>query len=204
MDIQLTALFYLFLRLAPFVLVSFFTLSSIFNSDFKGIVYLLGLLASIFVVTAMESTYILPKSLFIPPGDRDFTCGFLDISKDTKITNLPIGSGIINYTIGYLFFIIIKYGYAKSNIPTIVFLSVLTLMDMIWQINHNCFNSVGLIIAMVLFLALGVLWSFLIDYLKLVDLQYFNGVSGKESCSRPKKSTFKCNVYKNGKLITTT
>ena len=36
MEINFTTLFYLFLRLAPFVLVCFFSLLSIFNFDLKG------------------------------------------------------------------------------------------------------------------------------------------------------------------------
>ena len=203
MDIKLTALFYLFLRLAPFILVSFFALSSVFNSDFKGIVYLIGLLVSLFIATLLEGS-IFSKDYFAAPPNRDFSCDFLDVTRNSRITNLPVGSGIITYTLGYLLFIIIKYNYTKSNIPTILFLSLLAIADLIWQVNHTCYNPFAILITMVMFAGLGVLWSFLIDRFKLVELQYFNGVSGKESCSRPKKSTFRCNVYKNGKLITTT
>jgi hypothetical protein len=203
MDIQLTALFYLFLRLAPFILVSFFALSSVFNSDFKGIVYLIGLLLSLLVATALESS-LFSKDYFSAPSDRDFTCNFLDVTKNSRITNLPVGSGIITYTLGYLLFIIIKYNYVQSNIPTVAFLSLLAASDLLWQVNHSCYKPFAVIITMVMFAGLGVLWSYLIDTFKLVELQYFNGVSGKETCSRPQKSTFRCNVYKNGKLITTT
>ena len=48
MDINLATFVFLFLRLSPFILICFFTLSSIFNSDLRGIVYLFGLLWAIF------------------------------------------------------------------------------------------------------------------------------------------------------------
>ena len=42
MDLNVIGFGYLFLRLAPFVLASFFILASIFNQDFKGFIYLVG------------------------------------------------------------------------------------------------------------------------------------------------------------------
>ena len=47
MEFNIVAFAYLFLRLAPFILICFFTLSSIFNQDFKGLIYLLGILFSV-------------------------------------------------------------------------------------------------------------------------------------------------------------
>ena len=78
MDINFFALTYLFLRLAPFILVSFFSISSIFNQDFKGIVYLITLLASTFIVLLCES--FIPASFLLPPNDKDLTCDFLNIN----------------------------------------------------------------------------------------------------------------------------
>ena len=49
MEINFTTLFYLFLRLAPFVLVCFFSLLSIFNFDLKGIVYLVGVIFTMLI-----------------------------------------------------------------------------------------------------------------------------------------------------------
>ena len=50
MNIDLIKIVYLFFRLAPIIIVSYFTLSSIFNNDLKGIVYLAGLLLTCMIV----------------------------------------------------------------------------------------------------------------------------------------------------------
>ena len=65
MDIQLTALFYLFLRLAPFILVSYFTLSSVFHTDLKGFVYLIGLLITTIIMSLEQGKMILHCVLII-------------------------------------------------------------------------------------------------------------------------------------------
>jgi len=43
---DLFGLFYLFFRLSPFIIASFFSLVSLFNSDLKGFIYLVGLIFS--------------------------------------------------------------------------------------------------------------------------------------------------------------
>jgi hypothetical protein len=47
MDLNIATFGYMFLLICPFILVCFFTLSSIFSNDVKGIVYLIGLLAAV-------------------------------------------------------------------------------------------------------------------------------------------------------------
>jgi hypothetical protein len=195
MNINITALLYLFLRLAPFILVSFFSLSSIFNHDFKGIVYLLGLLVSNVVVLSIES--FMPVIFFTPPDAKDMTCDFLNISSgDSTMSNMPLGTGIIAYTLAYLLFVIIKYGYFFGNIGTIILLSTLLLSDFIWHIQHNCFRLNPILFTIFFFSVCGVGWAILIDGLKMTDLQYFTSPNGQEICSQPSRQSFTCRKKK--------
>jgi hypothetical protein len=50
MEVNLLSISYLFFRLAPFIIVCFFTMNSLFNQDLRGIVYLCGLLLLISTV----------------------------------------------------------------------------------------------------------------------------------------------------------
>jgi hypothetical protein len=50
MEVNLLSISYLFFRLAPFIIVCFFTLNSLFNQDLRGIIYLCGLLILIATV----------------------------------------------------------------------------------------------------------------------------------------------------------
>ena len=43
MDFNIINILYMFFRLAPFIIVSYFTLQSIFNQDLKGVIYLIGI-----------------------------------------------------------------------------------------------------------------------------------------------------------------
>jgi len=197
MDINFTALVYLFLRLAPFILVSFFSISSIFNYDFKGAVYLLGLLASSVIVLSLESIIsTISPGIFDAPSGRELTCDFLNITDNSPISKLPLGSGILSYTFSYLLYVIIRYEYVANNVPLIIFFSVLILSDFIWHITHSCYNQPTVLITILLFATCGVIFSFLLDKLKLVDLQYFTHVSGQEVCSRPSKQSFHCSIQK--------
>ena len=57
MDLNLATFSFLFLRLAPFILICFFTLSSIFNNDLRGIVYLFGLLIAVFTSFIISTNF---------------------------------------------------------------------------------------------------------------------------------------------------
>ena len=59
MDLNLVSIVYLFYRLAPFIIVCFFTLNSIINQDLRGLMYLCGLLILVFVIFLSNSSYAL-------------------------------------------------------------------------------------------------------------------------------------------------
>ena len=59
-QLNIVSLIYLFFRLAPFIIVSYFALQSLFNQDLKGVIYLVGLLIAS-VVTILVGN-ILPST----------------------------------------------------------------------------------------------------------------------------------------------
>ena len=59
MDLNLISIIYLFFRLAPFIIVCFFTLNSVINQDLRGLMYLCGLLLLLFFVFISPNTWIL-------------------------------------------------------------------------------------------------------------------------------------------------
>lgn len=197
MELNIISLSYLFLRLAPFVLVCFFSLSSIFNQDFKGLVYLVGLLFACFITIFLGSVMS-----FIPSidGDRPAICNIITMGQ-TEISVLPLGQAVFGYTFAYLLYTIIKYKYVTKNIPTLVFFPVIILFDILWNVKNSCYTIWQLGTSLLIAGMFGWLWSYIIDKTNSKYLQYFVGVNNKEVCSKPSASTFKCAVYKNGKLI---
>lgn len=196
MDINILTLTYLFLRLSPFVIVCFFSLASLFNQDFKGMIYLFGLIFACFITIMFGN--IIPLSSTTLPNE---ICNLITIGGNPAYSKLPLGQCILGYTFAYLMFIIVKYNYVLQNIPTVVFFPLIILIDIIWNLTNSCYQIPHLLLSLGIGGSIGILWAYILDNSKLTHLQYFNKVSGKEECSRPSKSTFKCNVYKNGQLI---
>ena len=186
-ELNLTNIFYTAYRLSPFILVSFFTLSSILNQDIKGIIYLAGLLIACFF------SVIVGKS---PVFDSDVTpptiCNTLNLTNGVPFSRLPLSMTIFTYTFGYLLYIIGLYGLAKDNITTIILFSLLIISEWTWNIFFTCNSHMRLIGAFLVGSIIGVSWSAIIASTKQVNLQYFNGISNKEVCSLNKNVKFRC------------
>jgi len=197
MKFNIIGLAYLFLRLAPFILVSFFTLSSFFNQDFKGIIYLAGLLIAI-------TFNILIGNGFGFTGNGHESkeiCSMIEIGEQQEFSKLPMSQCILGYTFFYLLYVIVKYNYVMYNLPTLIFFPVLIISDLLWNVNNSCYNMLSLGTALLIGIIFGSLWALVIDEFKLTSLQYFNNVAGNDVCKRPSNQSFKCDVYKNGKLL---
>jgi len=199
LDLNIISILYIAYRLAPFILVSFFTISSIFNQDFKGLVYLSGLLMTCFICIIIGNTF---RNFFensYDQGNDIFekttqVCNLMTLSKHGPLSNLPLSMAVFSYTFGYLLFIIVKYNLVNQNLPTIIIFPLIITTDFFWSLNNKCAKPVSVIVACIVAGLAGVGWSAFIDSTKLTDLQYFNGLSNKEVCSRPAKQSFKCVV----------
>jgi hypothetical protein len=199
MELNALTFGYLFLRLAPFILVCFFSLASIFNQDFKGLVYLVGLLLS-----CATSIMLNNFTKRLRPADyenRPEICNMITIGRMGEISALPLGQNIFGYTFCYLLWWIISNKNEAQNIPTLVFFPILILFDFIWNMRNSCYNFPQLLISLALGSSIGLLWAFIIESTNSNNLKYFSGTKHDEICSKPSKQTFRCNVYKNGQLI---
>jgi hypothetical protein len=196
MELNIVSFTYLFLRLAPFVLVSFFSLASIFNQDFKGLVYLVGLLVACFINIQLGSIIPLPES-----SDKSELCNMISINEGGDISKLPLGQAVFGYTYAYLLYTIIKYDYVKQNVTTILFFPILIIFDIVWHVKWSCYTLIQLVASLFFAGLFGAFWAFIVESMNNKNLQYFVGINNKEVCSAPTASTFKCGVYKNGQLI---
>jgi hypothetical protein len=73
---DLFGLLYLFFRLSPFIVASFFSLISIFNSDLKGFIYLVGLIFS--TAITMGTGNLIPFSFPSASSDAATTAATID------------------------------------------------------------------------------------------------------------------------------
>ena len=67
MDLNLINILYMFFRLAPFIIISYFTLQSVLNQDLKGIIYLVGLIVTSAIIVLIAG--FLPEEKGLTPSD---------------------------------------------------------------------------------------------------------------------------------------
>ena len=205
MDLNLISIGYLCFFLAPFILVCFFTLNSIFNQDFKGLVYLIGLIVSCFITILIDKSGI---NNYLPAfestsADIPGVCNSISIAGVTSISNLPLNQTIFGYTFAYLLYAILapNPNLVLQNLPTIIFFPILIVIDIYWKLSNGCSEFWHMVAALIIGGLAGWTWGAIIGSSN-TNLQYFAvAVHNTEICSAPSKQTFRCNVYKNGKMI---
>lgn len=202
-DLNLIVFGYLFLRLAPFIIACFFTLASVLNADYKGVIYLAGLILSTVIVIMASPIFAATEwEMFKSPSDIPAICKAFSIVEDTSI--LPQGQSMLAFTFAYLLYAIIKNSVVMMNLPTLIFFPVLIIFDFVWNARNSCYKFGQLFTSLTLGGILGVCWALVVSGGgKQMDSLYFTtGSPELVKCSKPNTSTFKCSVYKGGKLIT--
>jgi hypothetical protein len=78
-------------------------------------------------------------------------------------------------------------------------------LNSVFQYTKQCSDEVGIFMGIIIGLFIGTAWFWIWYAANRQDLLFFNElVSSNAICSRPSKQTFKCSVFKNGELLTTT
>jgi len=187
-------LFYMGFRLAPFILISFFALSSLFNSDLKGIIFLAMLLFNCFVTIIIGNMLPIEETANI-----NGVCKGIQLSNLGPLSqNLPLNINIFAFTFAYLAQIIQSNDLILTNIPTVVVFSILILYQWYWSTVNECASAMYSFISLSLGFGLGWLMSFVIAKMGIVELQYFNGLSSQELCKRSKNQRFVCKNRPSG------
>ncbi len=170
MEFNINTFMYLFIRLIPFIIVCFFSISSIFSNDVKGIVYLCGLLFTVgigFLVSSLLGMLqgILPDSIknLLKSNNETVNNAFAETDSEETIKKkelickllslgftsltIPIGELITGFTFIYLvatmrFTSTEDTNVVSNNIPTIVFFSLIMIIQVIFSNKYlsNYFN----------------------------------------------------------------
>jgi len=200
-DLTFSNVFQFFSAIAPFLLVFLMVMISIFNSDIKGLIYLLGIIIA-FVFTIMFQSIIRynPAALGKPVSTL---CKIFALPNPIGGYSSPsFNSVMIAFTFIYLF--IPMQDNNVVNYPLIICIFIIFVIDAFTRIKGNCTNGQGIILGAVFGLIIGAIWYNLLKITKNEQLLYYDEyVSDKVACSKPQKQTFKCAVYKNGELLKT-
>ena len=94
------------------------------------------------------------------------------------------------------------WGYSMSLADISAVLAILILFpllilgEILWNLSYTCFTPMTCIGTVIVAGCLGVLYSFIIDSIKVPRLQYIHMGSNREVCTRPTKQTFRCKYKK--------
>lgn len=189
----LLRVFYLFLRMSPFIIVCYFILLSIFNKDIKGVIYLAGLMfAAIIVKQAAD------LSLF-GADNKDLSktnikmCNLTSLGTNEQLfSKAPLGVMVLFFTFAYLLTAMISYSTTEinllsDNLLTILLFLVLIIAECRFQSNYNCFGTRYISYTGLISTILGIMWAMVVENNGFGALQYFNGASSAQTCKTSKK-----------------
>jgi hypothetical protein len=215
---------YLAFRLSPFIVVSFFALQSFLNWDMKGLIYLVGLLFSSFVTLLFSPIFERITKRAVDSADgtsADGTtptepaaeCHMITLGSDKALSSLPLSTGVFSYTFFYLLSLVLNTARNRGtvglnapdfsaanlsvamqeNIPMMILFPLLIIVDGIWNIRYNCSNMLAIFISLVISGGMGIAWAMIILKVNNPDLLFITGNSA-DTCSRPRRSLFRCKV----------
>jgi hypothetical protein len=200
-----TNVFKFFSLMTPFLLVFFLMVNSVINQDIKALIYILGTIVAstinIFIMNLIKSY----RSSDASPFCNVFSFPFMQSSvTGARYDNPSITSMFIAFTIAYICLPMSWNPPQSINFPFIIFLIMLLVIDVSVQHMLRCNKPLGTFLGIVLGFLFGTAWYVLIKSTGDVSksLLYYSDYTGNKTvCSRPQQQYFKCDVYKNGKLI---
>ena len=197
MAIQLnfTNMLELFSVLSPLLLGFFLVMSSLFNQNLKGLVYLAGILIAVII-----NIFLMNQIGSEKDKTAAFSCDFVNIPFMNRFNSPAPTSLFIAFTIAYLV-LPMKYN-NQMNYVILAALLCLLVLDGITKVNKRCTTVGGTLLGSLVGLVLGAIWYALFHVGGYDSLLYFDELqSNNVMCSRPSKQSFKCSVYKNGELV---
>lgn len=189
-----------FVQLSPVFIASFMLMNSMFSGDVKAFMWLFLSIVGIVIIFLLQLTSLFreePKRYVI--GDN---CADPLIPLFTNFPRLSVSTFFIVFTLVYLIQPMIMNN--DWNYYVIVgFLGILIMDTMVkFQMYPNCTKKGGILSGVVFGGLYSVLCYNIILAANANNLLYFNTVSSNNVyCSKPKKQTFKCYVYRNGNIV---
>ena len=177
MLLNIFTIVYFLIRLAPFIVVSYFTIQLLFTQDISGMFYLIGLII-VCIINIQLGNY--PVFRTMTNKNIPKYCKVLDLTTDGPLSDLPLGQTVLGYTMFFVLYIILKYGFVDQNVGFIVIMTLLVAGDLLWNITNMCADTGALLTALVIGSSFGVMWALIIDTTKKrtkIDLTRFNNIN---------------------------
>jgi len=183
---------YDFMQLAPIFIAVFMLMTSLFNKDFKGFIWLVGLVMSI-AITMFVYTSTQKESKACPLRINNIIPLF------SNYQNLSLSSFFIMFTLSYL--VLPMAANNNWNYYAVFGFLLLFGLDAYTRVSYFCISYLGIFLGSVIGILCGVVWYTILSGHGDAFIYYNTSSINNVYCSRPKKQQFKCNVYKNGEMI---
>jgi hypothetical protein len=171
---------YLFFRLAPFIILSFFAINFFYNYDTLILLYFLGIILASIITAFLSSYYTSLQNL----SSVNKYCSLFDFTTNGPISTLPLSILILSFTFFYLGYILLKYGLIHQNLPILIILPILIAGDITWHTSTGCGNIGASGMSLVLGTGLGIFWAYIVDSTSKKDLSKFIQLDRKkDSCT---------------------
>jgi hypothetical protein len=182
--IELTDLF----QMSPIFITTFMIMTSVFNGDIKAFLWILFILVGVGVIAiTMNSS----------PGCKN---ALLPLFANFKY--LSVSTFFIVFTMVYM--MAPMFNTNDWNYFVIVGFFSILIMDTITKFNYlpDCTTRLGILWGALVGTLYAILCYLMIHLSGGDKFLYFNTISSNNVyCSKAKKQTFKCYVYKNGEII---
>lgn len=183
-----------FLQMSPIFITAFMLMTSMFNGDVKGYVWLgcaiLGILFAIFLANTVFKS-------------KSNECSRAEpiIEVFSNYPGISVSTFFIVFTLTYLIWPMM---YNKDwNYYVIVGFLGMLVMDIFFKLR-NCTTKGGIVSGVFCGAFFSLVCCGIIKQAGGDKLLYYNTITSNNIyCSRPKKQQFKCYVYKNGEIIST-
>lgn len=195
MQLNLSNILKLISLVSPFLIIFFLVSASVFNQDIKGVIYIAGILITLFINVLLMNMIKSPVNI-----NRSTTCELFELPFGISSYDIPYSNSVIlAFTLAYLMLPMIE----QSNVNYMLFGFILFifLIDGYTKIIDLCTKPLGVFLGGLFGLLFGTAWYYLMKAGGR-SLVFFEELSGNDiKCSKPSKQRFVCNVYKNGELI---
>lgn len=196
-QLSVTNVFRFISYITPILLVFFMIMISVFNQDVKGLIYLGGVLITIFITIGIKNM------IKVPANNPAYTCELFDLPGNASNYTVPsLNSVLIAFTLSYLFKPMTDY--KQMNYSVIIALCILFIIDAVTKLKNHCTSPLGVISGGIIGYVIGISYYSILKSTGNERFLYLNELkSNNVVCSKPSEQQFKCAVYKNGQLIST-
>ena len=197
-SMTITKLLEIFIYLTPFFTIFFlFIFSILTNNILKGLIFLSGILFTVFINYLLMSTIRLKQNVNASLFCNLFPKPFSFRDQDGFYMAPSINATLLTFCLTYLILPMIIVD-KKYNYPLLFILLVLLISNIITEYFSNCINIASAGMGILLGAGLGTGYYFFIKINDTPNKEFSNYLkipSSAQMCSKPGKKNYRCKVH---------